>query len=68
MTNTESVNLTQIMEREGILRIARTFDMRNQPLGYSVYMRGNAWGTGVTVGEAYQNCLADRAARLPVAA
>lgn len=55
MTNSESVNLTRIMEREGILRIARL-----NP-GYSIAMEGNILATGATVGEAYNNALTERA-------
>ncbi len=64
MDTNESVNLTQIMEREGILSIARVdtsypSDGLNAT-GYIVHMRGNICGTGKDVGEAYQTCLAYR--------
>lgn len=55
MTENESVNLTQIMRREGILRIA------DLGFGFSVAMRGDILATGATVGEAYENALTERA-------
>ena len=57
MTNTEAINLTAIMERDEILRIAHTGG------GFSVYMRGDILGTGKTVGEAYQSALNTKAAQ-----
>jgi hypothetical protein len=51
-------DLTAIMERDGILRIARFPNG-----GFSVALEGNIIGTGKTVGEAYQCALRDRAAQ-----
>ena len=55
MTENESVNLTRIMRREGILRIARVGE------GFTLHMRGDFMGAGATVGEAYENALNERA-------
>lgn len=62
MTKTESVNLTRIFRRDGILRIAEL------GTGYAVHMRGNVMGTGADIGEAYQNALAERAIKSEVRA
>lgn len=64
MTDKEGVDLTGIMRREGILRIARF-----RAGGFSVAMEGDILGTGKTVGEAYENALRQRnAAAVRVAA
>jgi hypothetical protein len=57
MNSTEGVDLTGIMRRDGILRIA------DNGGGFSVYMRGDILGTGKDVGEAYRNALRQRNAR-----
>ena len=57
MNKHDAVNLTRIMQRDGILRISHTGG------GFSVYMRGDILGTGKTVGEAYQCALRTKAAQ-----
>lgn len=49
------IDLTRIMRDEGILRICNT------DIGFSVALKGNAWGSGKTVGEAYNDALRHRA-------
>lgn len=49
------IDLTRIMHDEGILRICNT------EIGFSVALRGNAWGSGKSVAEAYESALDHRA-------
>jgi hypothetical protein len=56
MSNRESVNLTDIMHNEGILRIA---DIGSGQ--FSVWLRGGRCGTGRTVGEALERAKAQLA-------
>lgn len=51
------IDLTRIMRDEGILRICNT------DIGFSVALKGNAFGTGRSVEEAYRNALRHRARR-----
>lgn len=57
MKHDDGVNLTRIMQREGILRICHTDG------SFAVWMRGDILGTGKTVGEAYQSALRTKAAQ-----
>ena len=58
MEGTEAIRLTDIMRRDGILRIA------DNGMGFTVYLRGDVLGTGRTVGEAFDSALRQRAARV----
>lgn len=53
MTCTQAINLTEIMQNEGILRIA---DIGGGQ--FSVWLRGGRCGTGRTVGEALERAKA----------
>lgn len=52
-------DLSAFMRNEGILRIS------DNGAGFSVYMRGDILGTGVTVGEAYENAARQRDLQQP---
>lgn len=53
MSNHDAINLTAIMQSEGILRIA---DIGSGQ--FSVWLRGGRCGTGRTVGEALERAKA----------